>query len=494
MKRHALAARGLLRARLLAQRPARLVQVVQRRMASSGMRKKGGNARSGNSNSGRRNARKHLERLESEANEYPHDPEAQLSFYRELGKHRPDLVVKRYRSGAFASSEAIAGEFLRALGSTGELGSSDVGGIVRSAAGAQSATLSAGYGGVPPPGGGQYGAYPAAAGGYLGGGPPNPHAPYPHAMQQQHQAAAAAAGYAAYGNNPYATPPPPGVGVDPHAMGMAAAAGGAPGAAGTALNPIAVQMVPTEETMGQKLGKLGRFFLFSALVFAGISLASNSMEGGGIGGGSVSQRLLGNSGPKVVEPQESDKRFSDVRGAGEAKAELREIVEYLRNPEKFSRLGGQLPRGVLLMGPPGTGKTLLARAIAGEADVPFFYASGSEFEEMFVGVGARRIRDLFSAAKARRPCIIFIDEIDAVGGKRNARDQAALKMTLNQLLVEMDGAFFFFSSPLAPCSSAIWSHPSSHLTSSHLTSSHLTSSHLISSHLISSHLTSSHLI
>merc|ERR1712113_149275 len=138
-------------------------------------------------------------------------------------------------------------------------------------------------------------------------------------------------------------------------------------------------------------------------------------------------------------PQESDRRFSDVCGAKEAEGELREIVEYLKNPGKFSRLGGNLPKGVLLMGPPGTGKTLLARAIAGEAGVPFFYASGSEFEEMFVGVGARRIRDLFAAAKARRPCIIFIDEIDAVGGKRNMRDQAALKMTLNQLLVEMDG-------------------------------------------------------
>src|SRR6478736_467349 len=134
--------------------------------------------------------------------------------------------------------------------------------------------------------------------------------------------------------------------------------------------------------------------------------------------------------------------FADVAGADEAKNELQEIIEFLKDPHKFTRLGGRLPKGALLVGPPGTGKTLLARAVAGEAGRPFFSMSGSDFVEMFVGVGASRVRDLFEQGKAHAPCIIFIDEIDAVGRHRGAglgggHDER--EQTLNQLLVEMDG-------------------------------------------------------
>ncbi|OAP55809.1 hypothetical protein AYL99_09961 [Fonsecaea erecta] len=140
-----------------------------------------------------------------------------------------------------------------------------------------------------------------------------------------------------------------------------------------------------------------------------------------------------------VQPQHQTVRFSDVHGCDEAKEELQELVEFLKNPEKFNQLGGKPPKGVLLVGPPGTGKTMLARAVAGEAGVPVFYMSGSEFDELYVGVGAKRVRDLFTQARNKAPSIIFIDELDAVGGKRNARDPAYAKQTLNQLLTELDG-------------------------------------------------------
>uniref|UniRef100_A0A7N0U661 AAA+ ATPase domain-containing protein n=1 Tax=Kalanchoe fedtschenkoi TaxID=63787 RepID=A0A7N0U661_KALFE len=139
-----------------------------------------------------------------------------------------------------------------------------------------------------------------------------------------------------------------------------------------------------------------------------------------------------------VTPEKNVKTFKDVKGCDDAKQELEEVVEYLKNPSKFTRLGGKLPKGILLTGSPGTGKTLLAKAIAGEAGVPFFYRAGSEFEEMFVGVGARRVRSLFQAAKKKAPCIIFIDEIDAVGSTRK-QWEGHTKKTLHQLLVEMDG-------------------------------------------------------
>jgi len=138
----------------------------------------------------------------------------------------------------------------------------------------------------------------------------------------------------------------------------------------------------------------------------------------------------------------SNKTFKDVAGVDEAKEELEEIIDFLKDPKKFQRLGGRIPKGVILLGPPGTGKTLLAKAVAGEAKVPFFSISGSDFVEMFVGVGASRVRDLFEQGKKNAPCIVFIDELDAVGRQRGAglgggHDER--EQTLNQLLVEMDG-------------------------------------------------------
>lgn len=142
---------------------------------------------------------------------------------------------------------------------------------------------------------------------------------------------------------------------------------------------------------------------------------------------------------KKGETSEKSYAFDDVQGCDEAKKELEEIVEFLKNPAKFNKLGAKMPKGVLLVGPPGTGKTLLAKAVAGEADVPFVYASGSQFDEVFVGVGSMRIRQMFESAKAQAPAIIFIDEIDAIGSRRNPRDPQHSRMSLNQLLTEMDG-------------------------------------------------------
>jgi cell division protease FtsH len=163
-----------------------------------------------------------------------------------------------------------------------------------------------------------------------------------------------------------------------------------------------------------------------------------------VGGGPTQALSFGRSKHKIYDRKELKTTFADVAGVDEAKAELAEIVDFLKNPKKYQRLGGRIPKGVLLVGPPGTGKTLLARAVAGEADVPFFTLSGSEFVEMFVGVGASRVRDLFEQAKDKAPCIIFIDELDAIGKSRagasgfiGGHDER--EQTLNQLLAEMDG-------------------------------------------------------
>jgi cell division protease FtsH len=167
------------------------------------------------------------------------------------------------------------------------------------------------------------------------------------------------------------------------------------------------------------------------------------MMGRGVQGMNNKAMGFGQSNPRQVRPDDKDKKvFADVAGAKEAKEELVEVVDFLKNPKRFSEVGAKIPKGVLLTGSPGTGKTLLAKAVAGEANVPFFHMSGSEFVEMFVGVGASRVRDLFTKAKKAAPAIVFIDEIDAVGRRRGTgmgggHDER--EQTLNQILVEMDG-------------------------------------------------------
>ena len=199
---------------------------------------------------------------------------------------------------------------------------------------------------------------------------------------------------------------------------------------------VRISAAPVDDNVPSLFGVLISWFPMLLLIGVWIFFMRQMQGGGGraMGFGKSRARLLTEKVGRIT--------FEDVAGIDEAKQELEEIVEYLKDPQKFQRLGGKIPKGVLLVGPPGTGKTLLARAIAGEANVPFFTISGSDFVEMFVGVGASRVRDMFEQGKKNAPCIIFIDEIDAVGRHRGAglgggNDER--EQTLNQLLVEMDG-------------------------------------------------------
>ncbi|MGB1464918.1 MAG: ATP-dependent zinc metalloprotease FtsH [Alcanivorax nanhaiticus] len=217
-----------------------------------------------------------------------------------------------------------------------------------------------------------------------------------------------------------------------------------PGTLDTNLMPTLIQnKVEVKGIEPQRDGFLMRLFLAILpilLILAIFIFFMRQMQGGGKGGGGP--MTFGKSKAKLLGEDQIKTTFADVAGVEEAKEEVQELVEFLRDPAKFQRLGGKIPRGVLMVGSPGTGKTLLAKAIAGEAKVPFFSISGSDFVEMFVGVGASRVRDMFEQAKKHSPCIIFIDEIDAVGRSRGAglgggHDER--EQTLNQLLVEMDG-------------------------------------------------------
>lgn len=313
---------------------------------------------------------------EAAANRNPTSASAQNAFYQALLKaNMPSLVMERYTSGRVARNAASDEAFHRAQAMSGKTSGGDVG------------TGMAGLG--------------------ENGLANHPSGLSPTQLQAVSQALAAQS----KGSN-------------------IAIAKGTQGA-GTKDGPIHVVV---DESIGGVFFRWIKFVLWFCL-FTYLSLVVVTMMIDGLN----TFKRTGGRQDSEVKPENQTTRFSDVHGCDEAKEELQELVEFLRNPDKFSTLGGKLPKGILLVGPPGTGKTLLARAVAGEAGVPFFYMSGSEFDEVYVGVGAKRVRDLFTSAKTKSPAIIFIDELDAIGGRRNARDAAYVKQTLNQLLTELDG-------------------------------------------------------
>ncbi|KAL8734688.1 MAG: hypothetical protein Q9166_001344 [cf. Caloplaca sp. 2 TL-2023] len=314
--------------------------------------------------------------MEQTANNNPTSATAQNAFYSALLRaNMPAIVVERFQTGRYASNPSCEATYQRALESVAQTG-----GFATSQGTAYTNQMRQGDHGMTP---------------------------------DQLQAVGQAVAAQSRGGNVSVT--------------------GKGGAAGAGAKDTPLYVV-VEESLGSSIFKWVKFIFYFGLVgYFTLVMMTILVEASGI------LKKVGGFQSTEAQPQDQTTRFSDVHGCDEAKEELQEVVQFLKDPAKFSTLGGKLPKGVLLVGPPGTGKTLLARAVAGEAGVPFFYMSGSEFDEIYVGVGAKRVRELFSNARAKSPAIIFIDELDAIGAKRNDRDPAYVKQSLNQLLTEMDG-------------------------------------------------------
>lgn len=329
-------------------------------------------------------SRNTLAHLETSANNNPGNASAQAAFYSALLRaNMPEIVIERFEAGRYASNMACDNVYTRALERLGR----------------------------------------ASSAGAIGEQSTRDGSLNTEQIQAIGQAVAAhtrGSNVALGATRPYAS------------LGNTGNHNGDKSAGtGDRENPL---YVVVEETIGGTIFKWVKFlFNFGLILYFTLVVLTLMVETTGF------LKKVGGNTNNEAQASHQTVRFSDVHGCDEAKEELQELVEFLKDPTEFSSLGGKLPKGVLLVGPPGTGKTLLARAVAGEAGVPFFFMSGSEFDEVYVGVGAKRVRDLFAQARAKAPAIVFIDELDAIGGKRNERDAAYVKQTLNQLLVDLDG-------------------------------------------------------